>query len=123
MKFILRLIFIAAFSYLLPFYTPWWIIFIIAFLGGLLIKGNGFNAFNSGFLAGGMVWLGLSFKLDMETSSILSQKIVELFPITDTTLLHLVAGLIGAFSAGFASLTGASFRQIFEKKKQKSFYS
>jgi hypothetical protein len=123
MKFILRLILITAGCYFIPFYAPWWIIFVITGLVGYLIPGNGFVVFNAGFLGGGLVWLGYAFKLDVETQSIKSEKLVQLFPVSDPTYLIIAAGVTGAFSAGFGALTGNSFRQIFIKKKQKSLYS
>ncbi len=96
---------------------------VLGFLVGFLIPGNGFLAFNAGFLGGGLVWLGLSFRLDVETNSILSEKIVQLFPFSDATLLLIVAGLIGALIGGFSILSGNSLRSIFLKKKQSSLYS
>jgi hypothetical protein len=123
MKFIFRLILIAVLGYFLPFYLPWWILFVVAFSVGALIPGNGFNVFNAGFLGGGLVWMGLSFKIDMETNSILSEKMVELFPIADATFLLIAAGIIGALVGGFGAITGNSLRQIFMKKPKPSFYS
>lgn len=123
MKFLLRLLLIIAACYFIPFYTPWWIIFIVSGLVGYFIPGNGFVVFNAGFLGGGLVWLAFAFQLDVETQSIMSEKIVQLFPVSDPTYLIIVAGIIGALSAGFGALTGNSFKQIFLKKKQKSLYS
>lgn len=123
MKFVVRLFLIILICYFIPFYTPWWIIFIGTFLVGFLIPGNGFNVFNAGFLGGGIVWLGMSFMIDYQTNSILSDKLLSMFPVSDTTYLVVATGIIGALSSGFGALTGNSFRQIFMKKKQKSFYS
>ncbi|MFZ9046763.1 MAG: hypothetical protein ACO2ZZ_12965 [Cyclobacteriaceae bacterium] len=123
MKFIVRLILIAALSYFLPFYLPWWIIIIIGIAVGLLLPGNGWNLFNAGFLGGGIVWLGYAIKLDYDTQSIMTNKMILLVGISDPLLLLLGSGLIGGLGAGFGALAGASFRQIFIKKKQNSFYS
>ncbi len=123
MKFFLRLVLIGLGCYYLPTFMPWWSIFIISALVGYLIPGNGFNLFNAGFLGGGIVWLTMSFVLDAKTNSILTDKIIQLFPFNDKIYLILITALIGALSAGFGALTGNSFRQIFLKKKTKSLYS
>ena len=95
MKFILRFLVIVLLGYFLPFYLPWWSLMIICFLVGFVVPGNHFLVFNAGFLGGGLVWLGLSFKLDIESQSILSVKIVQLgFPFEDATLLLILAGVI-----------------------------
>ncbi|MFT4735988.1 MAG: hypothetical protein ACI8QD_002644 [Cyclobacteriaceae bacterium] len=123
MKFIIRLLLIALFSYFLPFYFPWWIVILIGLSVGLLLPGNGLNLFNAGFLGAGLVWLGYAIKLDYSTQSIMSNKIAELIGISDPLILLLGSGLIGGICAGFGALTGSSFRQIFIKKKKASFYS
>lgn len=96
---------------------------IAAFLICYLLHGSGFSAFNSGFLGGGIVWLGVSFKIDLDTASIMTEKIVQLFPFSDGTQLIILAGVIGALTTGFSAQAGNSFRQIFIKKVSKSFYS
>lgn len=123
MKFIIRLILIAGLSYLLPFYFPWWILIVIGLSIGLILPGNGWNLFNAGFLGGGLVWLGYAIKLDYETQSIMTNKLLNLVGLSDPLLLLLGSGLIGGLSTGLGALTGSSFRQIFIKKKKTSFYS
>jgi Na+-translocating ferredoxin:NAD+ oxidoreductase RnfD subunit len=123
MKFVARLILIALLSYLIPFYAPWWIVLVIGLVIGLLLPGNGWNLFNAGFLGAGLVWLGYALKLDYDTQSIMTNKILELVGIADPLILLLGSGLIGGLSAGLGALTGSSFRMIFIKKKQTSLYS
>jgi hypothetical protein len=123
MKFILRLILIATLSYFIPFYAPWWITIVIGLVIGLLLPGSGWNLFNAGFLGGGMVWLGYALKLDYDTQSIMTNKILEQIGLSDPLLLLLGSGLLGGLSAAFGAVTGSSFRMIFIKKKQTSLYS
>ncbi|MBV6646558.1 MAG: hypothetical protein KI790_13970, partial [Cyclobacteriaceae bacterium] len=80
------------------------------------------NAFITGFLGAGIVWLGLSFKLDLDSSAVLSEKIVMLFPFSDATYLIIASGVVGALCGGLGAITGNSFRQIFIKKKGRGFY-
>ena len=123
MKLIFRIILIGVLSYFLSLYAPWWVIIMISFLIGFTMYGNSFNVFISGFLGGGILWIGYAWFLDITTNSILSEKIVKLFPIDDPFLLIIAAGLIGGFSAGFGALSGNSFRLMFTKKKKKGFYN
>lgn len=123
MKLIARILLILVFSYMLSFYLPWWILLVIAFLAGFALPGNGINIFISGFLGGGLLWMTYSWYLDFKTESILSQKVVGLFPVDDHFLLILASGIVGALCGAFGCLAGNSFRQLFMKKKKKSFYS
>lgn len=123
MKLIVRLLLITVLAYILPFYLPWWSIVIAAFLIGFLINGAGFSVFISGFLGGGLTWMIYAWYLDLQTKAILSDKVVELFPVDDNMFLIIAAGIIGALSGGFGALSGSSFRDLFERKKTKSFYS
>ena len=123
MKLIARIILIILFTYLLSFVLQWWIIIAISFLVGFALYGNGFNVFISGFLGGGLLWLSYARYLDIKTSAILSEKIVELFPFNDNIFLIIGAGVVGGLCAGLGALTGNSFRLMFVKRKTKSFYS
>lgn len=123
MKILLRIILISLLSYFVPFIMPWWTLAFFAMVLGFLISGHGLNSFISGFLGGGAVWLVLAWKIDNETQSILSSKLVQLFPFSDVIYLVIVSGLIGGLICGFGMLTGTSFRQIFTKKKSRSLYS
>lgn len=123
MKFIGRLALIALLGYFVPAYLPWWILFLISFLVCYAIPGGTFMAFISGFIGGGIVWLGLSYQLDAATSSILSEKMVQIMGLSDKTVLLIISGLVGALVSAFGAATGSSFRNIFRKKEQKSFYS
>ena len=123
MKLIARIILIILFTYLLSFVLQWWIIIAISFIVGFALYGNGFNVFISGFLGGGLLWLSYAWYLDIKTSAILSEKIVELFPFNDNIFLIIGAGVVGGLCTGLGALTGNSFRLMFVKRKTKSFYS
>ena len=99
------------------------IVFIISFLIGYLIYGNGFNLFLSGLLGGGLVWLLHSYRLHTNTEGVLTEKMVQIIGLSESLHLIIVAGLIGGVCAAFGAVTGNSFRKIFVKKKQTSLYS
>ena len=123
MTFIARLLLIAGLGFLCSMYLPWWTLLMISALLGFLITGNNFNVFLSGFLGIGLLWLITAWKVDIETSSIISSKMIRNFPFDDINLLIVLTGFLGGCIGGFGAMTGNSFRQLFIKKKEKSFYS
>ena len=123
MKFIIRIILISSLSYLSAMFFPWWGIALVAALVSFLLPDHGFSVFVSGFLGAGLLWMALAWKTDIETASVLSEKIVQLFPVSEVNYLILATGLIGGLAGAFSGLTGSTFRQVFMKKKQKSYYS
>lgn len=74
-----------------------------AFLVGFVFSNTGFKSFLAGFIAVGLVWVGLAFYIDNATQSILTEKVSQLFPINIFVLTGLIGGLLG----GFASMTGS----------------
>lgn len=123
MLFIIKLLLITGLGLLGSFFMPWWIIILVAFIVAFLFPGNNFNAFLSGLLGGGVLWMAMAWKVDTETASILSSKVVQLFPVSDVNMLIILTGVIGGLSGAFGAFSGNSFRQLFDKKKEKSFYS
>lgn len=123
MKIFLRIILIALVAYFVPFVLPWWTVAFFAMIIGFLVSGHGLNAFISGFLGGGAVWLILAWKIDDETNSILSSRLIQLFPFNEVIYLIIGTGLVGGLISGFGMVTGTSFRQIFIKRKSRSLYS
>ncbi|UXP32132.1 hypothetical protein N6H18_17455 [Reichenbachiella agarivorans] len=123
MKFIIRLLLIAIFSYLLSLVMPWWILILVAGILSFILPGGNFNAILSGLLGGGLLWMVMAWKVDVETNSIMSTKIIQLFPIDDVNMIIIATGVLGGIAGALGAFTGNSFRQIFIKKKEKSFYS
>ncbi|MEQ6120923.1 hypothetical protein [Reichenbachiella sp. MALMAid0571] len=123
MIFILRLILISVSCFAVGTIMPWWSVILCSVIVSFFLPGHNFNAFLSGFLGVGLLWMVMAWKFDMESGSNMSNKMTELFKIDDPILLIVGTGVIGALAGGFAAFTGNSFRQIFIKKKKPSFYS
>ncbi|MFY0598582.1 MAG: hypothetical protein JXR03_02845 [Cyclobacteriaceae bacterium] len=124
MKLFLRLILIGILTYILSFYSPWWILFIITFGVSFFLHGSSINSFISGFLGVGLVWISFAWYLDFESQSVFTDKFVGLVPqVSEGSYLIIISGLIGAISGGLGALTGNYFKLLFVKKKKKSFYS
>ncbi|MDP4679235.1 MAG: hypothetical protein NWS46_02590 [Cyclobacteriaceae bacterium] len=123
MAFILRLVLIAISCYGLGFVMPWWSIVVCCIAISFFLPGYSFNAFLSGFLGVGLLWMVMAWKYDMLSGSNMSSKILQLFPIDDHIILIVVTGLLGGLVGGFSAITGNTFRQLFIKKKKGSFYN
>ncbi len=82
---------------------PWWTMAIGAFLVGFVFSNTGFKSFVAGFLAIGLLWLGMALFIDNVTQSILTERVAQLFPINIFAVTGIAGGLIG----GFASMTGS----------------
>ncbi len=123
MKLIVKIILIAALTYFGGFILPWWTVMLSAFFICFLIDGSVIGSFVSGFLGGGIIWLGYSWYLDIKTASIMSSKIIEMFPLEDKIMLVIISGVIGAIAGGVSGVAGNNFKKLFIRKKVKSFYS
>ncbi len=123
MKIIIKILLMAGIAYFTLLALPWWSLVAITFAVSVVIPSNDFGAFLSGFIGIGLLWLVLAWKIDIETDSILSQKIADLFPVGgDTTTLVIVAGFVGGISGGFGSLSGNLLRKIWMKKKSSLYH-
>ena len=106
MKFLIHIILIIIVTFLLQSFLPWWTLAIGAFVVSFMMGNKGVNSFFAGFLAVGLLWLGLSFYIDFTTESILTEKLNRLLPLNSMLLTFLIGGLVG----GLSSLTGALLR-------------
>jgi hypothetical protein len=103
MKFVIQIIATIIVCFLLQTFLPWWTMAIGAFTVGYILANKGYVSFAAGFLAVGLLWLGMAFYIDQSTYSILTEKINRLLPLNSFILTTLIGGFVG----GFAALTGA----------------
>ncbi len=123
MKFILKIIFIAALSYAVELFLPWWSVVLSAFLIGILIPTSGFNSFLSGFLGVGLLWLIFSIAIYNRSDGILATRIAAIFQLNQPVLLVVVSSIIGGVVGGMGALTGSQFFRLFTKEEKKSLYN
>lgn len=107
MNFLKQTLFIIAVCFILQYFLPWWTLVIGAGLGGYLFGNNGWTSFLSGFLGVGLLWLITAMVIDMQTHSILTEKVAQLFPTKTPALLMLLTAVVGGLVGGFAGLTGS----------------
>lgn len=96
------------------YFLPWWTMAIVAFGFGYFFQNKGGISFLAGFMAVGVLWLIMAYRIDASTQSILTEKISRLFPVNVFALMIAVGGLVG----GFAALTGA----LMNPKKVSKYY-
>jgi hypothetical protein len=98
--------------FLVQLWLPWWTLVFPCALISYVSSRSGFGAFMAGFLAIGVLWLGLSLYIDGVTSSALSQKIAILFMVKSIWLLRAAMMLVGGLTGGFASLSAYSIKSL-----------
>jgi len=103
-------------------FLPWWSIALAAFIVNLWIPTKGLNAFLSGFLGIGLLWLVYAGLLNSDTSSIMAERISGIFGLGNPILMITITGLAGGLVGGFAALSGSQFRRIFMKEEPKRGY-
>jgi len=108
MKFLVQILLTITLCAVLQYFLPWWTLAIGTFVVAFLFDQKGFTSFAAGFLAVGILWLGLATYFSMVTDSILTIKLNQLLPINSFVATVLVGGLIG----GFGALTGSLLRKL-----------
>ena len=103
MKFALQFISTLVLAFVAQTLLPWWTLALCAFAMGYVFRNKGYLSFLAGFLAAGLLWLGMALVIDITTQSILTQKVNQLLPVNAILMTTLVGGLVG----GLASLTGS----------------
>ena len=107
MNFVKQTLFTIALCFILQYFLPWWTLALGAFAGGYLFGKNGWVAFLSGLLGVGLLWLSMAMFIDIQTQSILTEKVARIFPTKTPALLFLITAIIGGLPGGFAALTGS----------------
>ncbi|TRX50203.1 hypothetical protein FNH22_25865 [Fulvivirga sp. M361] len=117
MKFLTQIILIMVISALLQIYLPFWSTALVAFVISVLFQSKSGVSFMAGFLSISLLWFGMAYFIDVDTSSILTVKIAKLFSVSSLLLIILTA-LIGGLVGGFGALSGSQFVHLFRKKER-----
>lgn len=107
MNFIKQTLFTIALCLILQYFLPWWTLAIGAFAGGYWFANKGWISFLAGLTGVGLLWFLTAMVIDIQTQSILTEKVARLFPTKTPALLFLLTAFIGGLPAGFAALTGS----------------
>ena len=105
-------------SFAAGFYLPFWSAALISFLVAVFIYQKPGMAYLAGFLSIFLLWGGLSWWIDAQNNSILSQKIASLFPLGGNgMLLILITAIVGAIIGGLSALSGSFLRKYYDERK------
>ncbi len=113
MKCIVCIMLTALMGFTAGLYLPWWSIAVAAFIVAALIPQGAGLSFLAGFTGIFLLWGVLAWWIDLQNSSILSQKIARVLPMGGSVVsLLLLTAFLGALVAGFAALTGSYLRKL-----------
>lgn len=113
-KLVLSLFLSALLAYAVGLYgnLPWWSFLITNFIISVVFLQKPINAFLSGALGIGLLWLILSLVIDDQNQHLLSTKVANILPLKGSfSKLIAITTLIGFLLGGFASLTGSFVRK------------
>jgi hypothetical protein len=102
---------------LAQFYLPFWAFPISCLLVGFLTAPLNRSAFLAGFIGISLLWSSMAFYLNELNESILSLRVVKLFPIPESPIaLIITTGILGGILGGFTTKCGDELRRLIMKK-------
>jgi len=117
MKFIVSVLLIALLSFTICLYMPWWSIAMVAFAISMIIPQKHYLSFIAGFLSLLLLWGGLAWYISAANHNILAHRMSPVILGKDAPMsLIFITAFIGAFTAGFAALSGSLLRSIVGNK-------
>ncbi len=116
MNLIIKIVLIALISFLAEQVFPWWSVVICAAFVAALIPTKSTNAFLSGFLAIGLLWLMCSITYSLQADFILTERVAKVFGVNSPAVIILATSLIGAIAGGMGALCGNQLRQMVHYK-------
>ncbi|MCC5919550.1 MAG: hypothetical protein LAT68_02240 [Cyclobacteriaceae bacterium] len=126
MYFLIKTILIAFITWIAGPTLPWYGAVIVPMAFFIIFPSKGINAFLSGFLGVGLLWLALSFQLNEANGSLLADKMALLFGFNSGNWLILITWGLGGIAGGIGALAGYSARQLVfpnKKKERGGYYS
>ncbi|MFK7950111.1 MAG: hypothetical protein AB8G11_21145 [Saprospiraceae bacterium] len=117
MKFGASFLLHAGLGFVLTMFFPWWSVVILAFIIGFLLKVEGWQAFLAGFVGMMGLWMGYATFMDYQNGAILSEKVAQLFQLSQSNYLIYITGFIGGLLGGMGALTGRYFRDVIMPEK------
>lgn len=114
MRVLISIVLIILLSALATWFSPWWMIAVVAFLVALVMALNPGKAFLVGFISIALFWLAAILIHDTPNQHILSNRMAVLFGLSNFLLLIginvFLGGLIGGLAGWCAGLMNKAFR-------------
>lgn len=123
MKFTIQTVVISVAGSFAGLFFPFWSLAIVAFIVAAAFGLRPFVSFLSGLLAIFSLWVILSFLIDQDSSSLLTNRVAQIFMGISNITLVLITGLVGGIVGGFGAASGALFRALFNSKKDTGYYA
>lgn len=117
-KVLLKIILTAVMAYSLQTMLPWWSVVIASFSISFIISTKGLSSFVGGFLGVGILWFIQAMVIDIQTDSILTDRVAGIFSLPNNFLLILITSIIGGLVGGFGALTGMQLRNLIMPPKK-----
>lgn len=103
--------------------ADWWICIPVLVVLSFFSTEANHSPFLWGFLSLFMLWGGYAAYFDTLNESILSNRMVQLFPLPQKGfLMVLVTALLGGLLGGFSASSGYWFRKVVAPKKEIKYY-
>ena len=103
--------------------ADWWVCIPVLIIIGFFSTEANHSPFLWGFLSLFILWGGYAAYYDTLNESILSTRMVQLFPLPPKGfLMVIVTALLGGVLGGFSSLSGYWFRKVVWPKKENKYY-
>ena len=108
---------IAALSFFVQFFLPWWSMAVVAFAAAFLLGKKAMHVFLAAFSGCGLVWLLLAVYIHFTRGDLMTNRIAVLLSLHGTLILYAGTFLVAAIVGGMAGLAGFYLREIFRPKK------
>jgi hypothetical protein len=118
MKIIIATMLIMILTYVGSVYLPWWILVVVAFVITAFLALSPWKGFVAGFLGVFTAWAITAGWIDVQNSSILSQRIGSLFGNIPPIMLIIVTGFLGGILGGVSGLSGCTISKWLLTEKQ-----
>lgn len=103
---------IALASAALQIWFPWWSMVIAAAVLSFFMGKNFKQAFLSGFVACGLVWLVYAMMITSTEGSLMTDRIALLFTLPASWLLYVISFVIAATGGGLGASFGYSLKKL-----------
>jgi hypothetical protein len=103
-------------SFIASYFSPWWIVVLIAFLTALFLGKTSNESFWSGFGGVFIAWAILALIKSIPNNNMLASRVIQLFPLPHSwVLLLFITALIGGLVGGMSALSGILVKKAFTK--------
>lgn len=120
MRVLISILLIAAATFLLQHFGPWWLGALIAFIAAIAMRLKPLAGLGAGFFGLFLAWGIAAGWIDFQNHSILSARIGALFGGLPAVGVVMLTGLIGGLAGALSGLTGSFVAQWRDQNQSKA---